>query len=50
MFLAKNIADLLEHTGIKDYTIEVEKDKQSFFIPIKSLELLELETVKTYIK
>ena len=35
---------------MKDYVIELEKDKQPFFDPIYSLGLVELETLKIYIK
>lgn len=50
VFLAENITKILKHIGINDHTIELEKDKQPPFGLIYSLELVELETLKTYIK
>lgn len=41
---------LLENTGIKKLVIELVKSKQSAFRLIYSLSLVELETLKTYIK
>ena len=50
IFSAKNTAELLEYTRINDHAIKLEKDKQLFFSPIYSLRLIELKTLKTYIK
>ena len=50
VFLAKNIAKLLENTKINKHIIKLEKDKQPFFILTYSLESVELKTLKTYIK
>ena len=36
IFLAENTAKILEHTGINDYTIKLEKDKQPPFGSIYS--------------
>ena len=41
---------LPENTGINEHIIELEKGKQLSFGPIYSLGLVELETLKTYIK
>ena len=41
---------LPEHTGINDYIIKLEKDKQLLFGPIYSIRPVKLETLKTYIK
>ena len=41
---------LLEQTGVNEHAIELEKDKQPPYNLIYSLGLLELETLKTYIK
>ena len=50
VFSAENAVKLLENTGINKYAIELEKGKQLAFGPIYSLEPIELETLKTYIK
>ena len=50
VFSAKNIAKLLENIRIKKHAIKLEEDKQSPFSPIYSLESIELEILKTYIK
>lgn len=50
IFLAKNLVEFQEYTGINNYTIKLEKNKQLFFRPIYSLKLVKLETLKTYIK
>ena len=50
IFLAEYIAKLLEKTGMNEYVIELEKDKQPPFRPIYSLEPVELEILKIYIK
>ena len=41
---------LPERTGANEYAIELEEGKQSPYRPIYSLEPVELETFKTYIK
>lgn len=43
-------AELLKYTGIKDLTIKLIDGKQSPYRPIYSLGMVELETLKTYIK
>lgn len=50
VFSAENIAKLPENTGINDDVIELTKSKQLFFRLIDNLGLIELETLKTYIK
>ena len=50
VFLIKNIAKLLENIRINEYTIKLEKNKQSLCGLIDSLRLIELKTLKTYIK
>ena len=50
IFLVENIAELPKHTGINDYIIKQEKDKQPSFGPIYSLSLVELEILKIYIE
>ena len=50
VFLVKNIVELSENTGINEYTIKLEKSKQSSFRSIYSLRLVELKTLKIYIK
>ena len=50
VFLAEYAAELLENTEMNKHTIELEEDKQPSFGPIYSLELVELKTLKTYIK
>ena len=50
IFLAKNIAELSENTKMNKHAIELEDDKQPTFRPIYSLEQVELETLKTYMK
>ena len=42
--------ELPEHTEIKDHVIDLEEGKQPPYGPIYSLGLMELETLKTYIK
>ena len=44
------IVEILENTRINKHAIKLEKDKQPLFRPIYSLELVELEILKTYIK
>lgn len=50
MYSLKAIAELLEHTGINNHLINLKESKQPSYRPIYSLELIELETLKTYIK
>ena len=50
VFLAENAAEFLENTGINEHAIKLEEGKQLPFNPIYSLGLVELETLKTYIK
>ena len=42
--------ELPEHTGINNHTIKLVEDQQPPYGPIYSLELVELETLKTYIE
>ena len=44
------VAEFLENIKIKKYAIELEEGKQPPFGPIYSLEPVELEILKTYIK
>ena len=49
--LSEKLAVVLpEHTKINTYTIKLEEGKQPFYGPIYGLSLVELETLKTYIK
>ena len=50
IFLMKNIAEFPKNLEVNKYTIELEEDKQPPFRPIYSLGLVELETLKIYIK
>ena len=50
VFSVENVAELLENTRINKHAIELEKGKQLLFGPIYSLRLIELKTLKTYIK
>ena len=50
VFLEKSANILLEQTGVNKHAIEVEKGKQPYYEPIYSLGLVELKTLKTYIK
>ena len=50
VFSAENVAELPENTRINKHAIELEEGKQPPFGPIYSLGLVELETLKTYIK
>ena len=50
VFSVKYAAELSENTGINEHAINLEKDKQLLFGAIYSLGLVELETLKTYIK
>lgn len=50
MFLPKAVAKLLKYIRIKKYFIHLEEGKQPPYGPIYSLELVELKTLKVYIK
>ena len=50
VFLIKNVAKLLENIRINEYTIKLKDSKQLSFNLIYSLEPVELETLKIYIK
>ena len=50
IFSAEYAAELLENTRMNEYAIKLKKGKQPPFGPIYSLELVELETLKTYIE
>ena len=50
VFSAEYAVELSKNTGINEHTIELEEGKQPPFEPIYSLEPVELETLKTYIK
>ena len=50
VFLAENVAELPENTGMNEHAIKLEEGKQPPFGPIYSLGPVELETLKTYIK
>lgn len=50
IFLAKNVAKLLEQIKINEYAIELEKGKWPYFGLIYSLESVKLEILKIYIK
>ena len=50
IFSAENAVELLEYTGINDHAIKLENGNQLLFGPIYNLELVELKTLKTYIK
>ena len=50
VFSAKNAAELPENTGINEQVIEQKEGKQPLLGPIYSLDLVKLETLKTYIE
>ena len=50
VFSSDSAAELPEHTGINNHPINLLDDKQPPYGPIYSLELVELETLKTYIE
>ena len=50
IFYPKLALELLKHTGINDYAFKLVDDWQPSYGPIYSLKLVELETLKTYIK
>lgn len=50
VFLKDSPAKLPKHTGINNHAINLDNGKQLPYEPIYSLGLLDLETLKTYIK
>ena len=50
VFSAEYAVELPENTGINEHAIKLEEDKQPSFGSIYSLELVELGTLKIYIK
>ena len=50
IFSTENPIKFPENTRINEHVIELERDKQLIFGSIYSLELVKLETLKTYIK
>ena len=50
IFSSDSAAELPEHTGINNHPIDLLNNKQPPYGPIYSLGLVELETLKTYIK
>ena len=50
VFLAENVAELPKYTGMNGHAIKLEESKQPSFGSIYSWKLVELETLKTYIK
>ena len=50
LFLKKSAEVLPEEIDINKYIIKLEKSKQPLYKPIYSLELVELKTLKIYIK
>lgn len=46
----ENVAEFLEYTKINNHIIKLEENKQTSFGLIYNLELIELETLMTYIK
>ena len=50
IFSTKYVVKLSENTGMNEHTIKLEEDKQLLFGPIYSLRVVELETLKIYIK
>lgn len=49
MFFFNLAIEFPENTGINEYAIKLENDKQPLYIPIYSLRLVELKILKTYI-
>ncbi len=49
IFSTNLVMELLENTGMNEYTIELVEGKQPPYGPIYTLSPLELETLKTYI-
>lgn len=50
IFLKQSATKLFKHFDINKYLINLGPDKQLYYDPIYSLELVKLETLKTYIK
>lgn len=50
VFFPNLAIELLKNTDMNDYAIKLMKDKQLPYRPIYALILVELETLKTYIK
>ena len=50
VFSVEHVAELSKNTGINEYAIKLEEDKQPSFGLIYSLRPVELETLKIYIK
>ena len=50
IFLKKLIKRLAKQTGINKYINKLVEDKQPFYRPIYSLNLIKLKTLKTYIE
>ena len=50
VFLAENVAELLQNTRINEYAIKLEQDKQLPFGSIYNLGSVKLKTLKTYIE
>ena len=50
VFLAEHAVELSKNTGMNEHAIKLKEGKQPPFRPIYSLGLVELETLKTYIK
>lgn len=50
LFSSDSVAELLEHTRIKDHSINMLDNKQLLYSLIYGLKLVELEKLKTYIK
>ena len=50
IFSLKLMSKLLKHTGFNDHAIKLVNGQQPLYRPIYSLELIELESLKTYIK
>lgn len=50
IFFLDFVFKLLEHIRIKEYAIKLINNKQPIYRPIYSLEPIELDTLKTYIK
>ena len=50
IFPFNSAAELSKYIGINDYSINLLKNKQTFYSLIYSLKPVEIETLKTYIK
>ena len=50
VFSPKLALKLIKYTGINDHAIKLVDKWQSYYEPIYSLEIVELETLKTYIE